>query len=120
MTVESDFYSLLSSAAGVTAQVAARIYPDALPEQCAYPAVVFARARTEPLVGLSGNIFGADVDLAVGCWAKTRTAADAAAAAIEAAIAGTAFVRAGRDAAFDPDAGLYAAQLTVTTFSTGA
>ena len=84
MSVESDFYSLLSGNAGVTAQVS-RLYPDGLPEACAYPAIVFARARTEPTLRLSGQVFGDDVDLSVGCWAKTRTEADEAADAVEAA-----------------------------------
>lgn len=118
MSVEADFYTLLSGNAGVVAQVSTRLYPDALPEECAYPALVFARTRTEPTVGLSGQVFGADVDLSVGCWAKTRTAADAAAAAVEAALPGSAFTRVAREAGMDPETGLLATILTVTTFAT--
>jgi hypothetical protein len=120
MTVESDFYTLLSGNAGVTARVGARIYPDVLPEECAYPAIVFARTRTdsEPYLGLSGQSFGADVDLSVGCWGNTRTEADAAADAVDAALPGSEFRRIGRDAAADPETGLLATVLTVTTFVT--
>lgn len=118
MSAETDFYTLLSGNAGVVAQVSTRLYPDALSEECAYPALVFARTRTEPLVGLSGRVFGADVDLSVGCWARTRVAADAAAGAVEAALPGTAFTRVAREAVMDPDTGLLATVLTVTTFAT--
>lgn len=118
MTVESDFYTLLSGNAGVTALVGTRIYPDALPEESAYPAVAFARTRTERLIGLSGQIFGADVDLSVGCWAETRTDADAVATAVESALTGSAFVSAARSTELDPDVGLFGTILTVTTFAT--
>lgn len=117
MSVESDFYSLLSNASGVTALVSTRIYPDALPEEHAYPAIVFARTRTDEVRSISGQVFGADVDLAVGCWATTRTTADAVAVAVEALLTGT-FVRAAREAAFDPETGLFASILTVSTFAT--
>lgn len=120
MTVESDFYALLSGNAGVTALVGARIYPDELPEECNYPAVVFARTRTDdaPYRTVSGQTLGADVDLAVGCWAETRTTADDVAVAIETALNGTAFHRADRAAAADPETGLKATVLPVTTFAT--
>lgn len=119
MTVESDFYTLLSGNPGVVAKVSTRLYPDALPEECAYPAIVFSRTRTEPLIGLSGQVFGADVDLTVGCWAATRTAADLAAVAVEAALVSSAFTRVAREAVMDPETGLLATILTVTTFATG-
>ena len=118
MTVEADFYTLLSGNAGVTVAVSTRLYPDMLPEDCAYPAIVFARTRTEPINGLSGQVFGADVDLSVGCWAKTRITADLVAVAVEAALAGSAFIRTAREAAIDPETGLLATILTVTTFAT--
>ena len=119
MSVESDLYTLLSGNAGITALVSTRIYPDVLPEECAYPAIAFSRARTEPLVGVSGQVFGADVDVSVGCWAETRTAADAVADAVETACAGGAFSRAGREAAVDPETGLFAAVVSLTTFAAG-
>lgn len=118
MSAESDLYTLLSGAAGVTALVAARIYPDVLPEECAYPAIVFARQGTAPLVGLSGQVFGADIDLTIGCWAETRTQADAVAAAVEAALGGSAFTRSDRSAGYDPETGLFATTITAGFFET--
>lgn len=116
MTAETSFYSLLSGASGVTSLVSTRIYPDVLPEGCAYPAIVFARNRTDPVQSVSGQSFGADVDLAVGVWAKTRTSADTVAAAVIAAIGSSEFVLNGREAAFDPETGLFATTLSVQFF----
>lgn len=118
MAAEDALYTLLSGAAGVTALVATRIYPDVLPEDCAYPAVVFARTGTETYVGIGNQVFGADVQLSIGCWGKTRTSVDAVAAAVEAALSGTAFLRTGRESAFDAETGLYAAQLGAEYFET--
>lgn len=117
MSVEADFYALLSGAGAVTALVGARIYPDVLPEECSYPAVVFARGHTELIRGLSGASFGGDVDLNVGCWAKTRGAADALAAAVVAALTPGIWSTPGPEAAYDPETGLYATTLIVSTFS---
>lgn len=117
MSVEDDFYSLLSGAGGLAALVSTRIYPDVLPEECVYPAIVFARARTELIYGLSGASFGGDVDLNVGCWAKTRGAVDAVAAAVLAALTPGVWVTPGPEAAYDPETGLYATTLVVTKFS---
>lgn len=117
MSVESDFYALMSGAVGVTAIVGARIYPDVLPENCVYPAVVFARSTTERIYGLSGNCFGGDVSLNVGCWAETRGVADSLAAAVIAALTPGVWITPGPEAAYDPDTGLYAALLVVTTFA---
>lgn len=116
MSAESSLYSLLSGASGVRAIVNLRIYPDALPEECIYPAIAFSRTKTDPINGVSGQCFGADVDLAVGCWGNTRGDADAAADAVEASLTSTAFRRIDRESTYDPEMALHAALVTVTTF----
>lgn len=118
MAAEDALYTLLSGAAGVTALVSTRIYPDVLPEECAYPAIAFARLTTEPILGIGNQVFGTDVGLTIACWAQTRTRADAVAAAVEAALAGSAFLMRGREAAYDPETGLYAAQIAAEHFDT--
>ncbi len=118
MAAEASLYSLLTGTAGVTALVSTRIYPDLLPENCAYPAIVFARSNTDPLIGISGQVFGTDIELSIGCWAATRTSADAVASAVEAAIAGSDFYRVTRSAVADPDSGLLGTNVTVTLFET--
>lgn len=117
MSVESDFYGLLSGAGGVTALVSTRIYPDVLPEECVYPAIVFSRSRTDRIVSISGQFFGADVDITVGCWAKTRATADSVAAAVLAALPAGTWTTPGPEAAYDPETGLYATTLIFTTLS---
>lgn len=118
MAAEDALYTLLSGAAGVTALVATRIYPDVLPEECAYPAIAFARLTTDPILGIGNQLFGSDVGLTIACWAQTRTGADAVAAVVEAALTGGAFLLRGREAAYDPETGLYASQLAAEYFDT--
>jgi hypothetical protein len=48
MSAETELYAALSGAAGITALVGSRIYPDAIPEEVALPALVFSRQATEP------------------------------------------------------------------------
>lgn len=118
MSVETDFYALLSGSAGVTALVADRIYPDAMPEKCAYPAVVFSRAGTVPVYLISGSMAAAEINLSVGCWSETRTQADQVADAVQAALAGSEFVIGRRDGAFDPETGLIATLIEVSILET--
>ena len=116
MSVETTLYATLSSAAGVTALVSTRIYPDVMPEGVAFPAVVFSRSGTDPINGISGAKFGATVEMAVATWGKTRTSADAVADAIEAAIPPSGFYLSGRASAYDPETGLFATTLSLSFF----
>lgn len=116
MSAEDDFYALVSADAGVKAEVDERIYPDALPEKCPYPAVAYSRSATEPDRLLDGSVAETRVELSVGCWAETRSAADAAAAAIAAALADTDFDAVDQVAGLDPEVGLYVATLKVETY----
>lgn len=118
MVAEQSLYSLLTSAAGVTALISTRIYPDAMPEGCIYPAIVFARNSTEPIASISNINFGSDVTMTVDCWAKTRSSADAVAAAVTSAINNSDFFLTGREAGFDSESGLFATILTVIVFET--
>lgn len=118
MVAEDSLYSLLSGAAGITALVSTRIYPDAMPEGCAYPAIVYARTGTEPITSISNVNFGADVTLNVQCWGKTRSSADAVAVAVASAVAGGIFYLASREAGFDPETGLFATVVTLTVLET--
>lgn len=118
MSAETSLNSLLSGNAGVTALVSTRIYPDVLPEECAYPALVFARAGTEPIMTIHGARRGAFVDLSIACWARTRSSADAVAAAVIAAIVTTGDAPSGPEAGYDPDTGLYASTVGVQVLET--
>ena len=57
MSAESDVYAALSGFSGLTTIVGTAIYPDVLPEKTPYPAVVFARVRTEPVISISNVYF---------------------------------------------------------------
>lgn len=118
MSAETEVFAALSGDAGVTALVAQRIYPDVLPEKSAYPAVVFARVRTEPTYGISGNYFGADVGLQVGCWGTTRTQADAVGSAVETALRLAGMPHVGRTAGYDEETDLFASVIELEIFET--
>lgn len=117
MSAESSLYTLLSGSGAVTAQVSTRIYPDAMPEKTVYPAIVFARSGTEPLILVHGASGYADVAFSIGCWGETRAAADAVASAVQTACASSAFSITGREAGFDPETGLIATILSATVFA---
>lgn len=120
MSAETTLYGILAAAPSVTALVgsgaAARIYPDAMPEDCAYPALVYVRAGTDPIVTIDGLKHGEFATLSVQAWANTRGDADAVADAVELALLAAGEIPADRQAAYDPEMGLFAASLAVTLF----
>jgi hypothetical protein len=116
MTVETDFYALLTGSAGMTALVAQRIYPDILPEKAAWPAIVFARQATEHDRLIDGTIAATRVELSVQVWAETRTSAAAVSDAIEAALVGSEYMVLARADAADPETGLLGCLLAIDRF----
>lgn len=116
MSAESNLYAVLSGHGPLTALVAGRIYPDAMPEDTAYPVVVYSRQGTEPVVAISGDKHGEFVAMRLESWAKTRTAADAVGDAVEAALLTAREVPAGRQGGFDAETGLFATLIDVTLF----
>lgn len=117
MSAETELYAVLSGAAGLTALVGTRIYPDAIPEDATLPAVVYARAGTEPVLSVSGQKFAETARLTVSAWAKTRTAAAAAGDQIEAALLAAWQPAINRSSVFDGEVGLYAATVETDWFS---
>lgn len=118
MSAETTLYSTLSGHAGLTAIVGSgsstRIYPDALPEECEYPAVVFSRSATDPLATIHGAATQAFVTMAISAWGETRASADATADAVQDALLATGEVPMGRTGAYDPEAALFSASMEVT------
>lgn len=113
MSAETELYDALN-VGGVTSLVSARIYPDALPEGCVYPAIVFARSSTTPVVSISSQHFADFCDFGVSVWGKTRSQVDTVAAAMEVALRVAGHDITNREAGFDPDTGLVATTITVT------
>ena len=116
MSAESTLYAALSGHAPLTAIVGARIYPNAMPEEGAYPAVVYTRAGTEPVTTIDGARHAEFTRMQISTWANTRTAADAAGDAIEGALLAARELPEGRQGVFDAEIGLYATLIDVTLF----
>lgn len=118
MSAESSLYAILTAHAPLTALVGAgadaRIYPDALPEECDYPALVTTRSATEPIATLHGTVAGAFVTLAISCWGGSRDQSDAVAAAVESALAAAGEIPLARAGGYAPEMDLYATTLEVT------
>lgn len=110
---------MLSAHAGLAALVgsgdAARIYPDALPEGCDYPAVAIT-ADSLPEYGIDNTYFGAMVTFTIAVWADTRTAATAAAKQCVASLVENGWPNSSISESFDPDFGAYAATISTTVF----
>lgn len=114
MTHEESLYAALTGSAGVTALVASRIYPDAVPQDINLPAVAFTRTSTEYLPTIHNLIPVAETaTLEVWCMAETRAGAEALASACVAAMGPAGFEMQSR-AAQPPDAEM-AVQSTVLT-----
>lgn len=118
MSSETTVYSILSGAAAVTAITALRIYPDAMPQEAAVPAIVYRRTGTEVIQTVHGTIAATKVGLEVLCLAPTRAGAeDLADKALNALLAGGPFEYLDRGATFEPSASEFAATLQVNHLS---
>jgi hypothetical protein len=116
VSAESILYTALN-VAGVTAIVGTEMHPDYLPEKTTYPAIVYARASTEPIDSISSVHFGDFVTFTISAWAKTRTQADQAADATEVALRAAGHSVTGREAGFDPETGLMASTITAVVLA---
>lgn len=114
MSAESTLYGYLSGHAALTSLVSTRIYPDAMPEETAMPAVVFARLATDPTYNLGGTLLCEDVQMSIAGWAKTPDEADAIAVAITGALTAHGEATTGRESGFDPEVGLYVRTVATT------
>lgn len=113
MSAESSLYSRLSAAAGVTALVSTRIYPDVIPEDAVLPAIAFQRAATDFINTLHGTSLGSTPTLEITCVDSSRVAAIALANAVVQALNATAFYAIDQQAAVDFENGLWGAVVSV-------
>lgn len=114
MSAESTLYAILDAHPGLAGLVAERIYPGALPEGSAYPAVVFARTDTQGIDTIHGTRLAEDVTLSVQAWAPSRTQANAVGDQIEAALRASVNLPANRTDVADDATGLEGVEITVT------
>lgn len=119
MTAETDLYTALTGAAGVTAIVSTRIYPDLAPQEVATPCIAYSRTGTEYITTIHSSVpLGSIATIEVWCMATTRTTADALAVAVETAAGAAGFVPQGRTAVVpDADPQVIASIVTLTKYN---
>lgn len=117
MSAETVLKATLDGAAGVTALVGTRIYPDIRPQDDALPAIVYTRDSTEYTMTIHSTIALERAQLSIACLAATRAGAEALADAARAAVLAAAFGLSARAAEFDPDTGTYIATLGVEHYT---
>jgi hypothetical protein len=118
MSAEATMYAALAGAAGVTALVADRIYPDFLPQNKAQPAIVYTRSETEYVTTIhTGTPAAALVTMETWCFAKTRPAAEALADAAQVGLAAGGFLLIARRPEFDTDTESFSSVITSTLWT---
>lgn len=115
MSAESSLYAILSTAAGVTALVGARIYPDVVPDQQAVPYIGYERVASTPAATLDGHVLAERVDIVIACWANTRVQASQIADAVRVALDLPDWRYAGAGTEVDVETGRLAATINVST-----
>lgn len=111
MSAETDLYAALSAHPDLAALVGGRIYPDAMPEGEALPAVVYQRSSTAPVTTISSVTVAEEVLFAISAWAETRESAEAVANYVAEAIAAAGDPYTDRTGGFDPECGLFVATI---------
>ena len=108
MSAETALYAVLAAYAPLTALVSTRIYPDAIPEDKALPAVVYSSESATPEVCLNNSIVATATRFRIAAWGTTRTAAAAVGDQIVAALIATGVPYDNRASGFDPEVGQFA------------
>jgi len=108
MSAESDLYTALSGASGVTDIVSTRIYSDVRDQETDVPALTYSRSGTNIIQSLhTGEVFAEQATLTVACLAKTRERAEALADQVYLASIATALAYQDRSGDYDPDTDLF-------------
>lgn len=117
MSAETVLKTTLDAAAGVTALVSTRIYPDARPQDDVLPAIVYTRDGTEYVPTIHGTIALTRARLSVVCLGLTRAAAEAVGDAAQAAVLAANFLILARGADFDEATRTYLVTLGIEHLS---
>ena len=107
MSIESDVYSALTGHAGLTALVADRIYPSAIAQGSALPAVAYARTDTEYATTLAPAVALTRTRFAVQAWGPVQADVETIGGQIVAAMLAVNVPPEARYATFDDEMGLY-------------
>lgn len=118
MSAETELYSSLSGMTGLASLVGSRIYPDAIPENSALPAVVYMRTGTNPTYTIGGVLVCEEAALSITAWADSRSVAESVADQIQSAVSASQNPATGRSSGFDNEVGLFAVTIETTWFTT--
>lgn len=102
MSIETDLYSTLSGAAGVTALVSTRIYANLVPENATNPCIDYALIAGTRLHTLIGQNDMERKLIQISCHGNTHASAKAVAEAVLAALQGDGYQQSMFDF-YDPD-----------------
>ena len=117
MSAESDLYTVLAGYAPLTALVSTRIFPDAIPEDKALPAVVYSTEAATPEWCLNNSLSATAHRFRIVGWGTTRTAAKAVGDAIAAALLASGVPYDNRFSGFDAEVGQFADVVEITWWS---
>ena len=114
MSAESDLYTVLAGYAPLTALVSTRIFPDAIPEDKALPAVVYSTEAATPEWCLNNSAAATAYRFRIVGWGTTRTSAAAVGDQIAAALLAAGVPYDNRFSGFDADVGQFADVVEIT------
>lgn len=103
MSAETALVAALDAAAGVTALVGTRIYPDARPMETALPAIVYLRTGTSFEMTIHGTVALTRAQMGIGCYGRTRDEAEEVADAVHTALLAARFVPLNRNGDFEDE-----------------
>lgn len=114
MSAQTELFALLDADAALSALVSDRIYPHAVPENRALPAVVYALASTQRNVGLDLSDHGTALAFSISSAAEDHTTATAVGDAVESALLVAGVPADNRYAGFDEETGNFVDVIEIT------
>jgi hypothetical protein len=93
VSIESSLFSALTTHAGLSALIAARLYPDAMPQGAILPCVVYQRISTPrfQVLGSTQAVVVSKPRFQFSCWALSASGALAVAAQLRTALLATSY-----------------------------
>lgn len=109
-SAEQQTFTVLTFAFSGSPTLIAGIYPDALPQEVATPAIVYRRASTEPVIVLQNVLTGAArVQISTESWSATRAGAEQLANMVQAAMVAAGHYPGEREGVYDEESRQFAA-----------
>jgi hypothetical protein len=86
MTIDEALYTYLSTYAGLISLLSTRVYPEVLPQNVIYPAIVYQQIDGDRVHVMGNDSNLANTEWQLTCWGDTITSARAIAAQLRAAL----------------------------------